>query len=120
VLSLADKGARILIIDDENQIRRMLKVALEAHNFEIAEAVNGQDGLNQAATYHPDLIILDLGLPDIDGIEVIQRLREWSQIPVLILSVREQENDKSKLLIMELMITLPNLSTWGNYWPGSE
>jgi two-component system, OmpR family, KDP operon response regulator KdpE len=91
---LSDKCARILIIDDENQIQRMLKVALEAHHYEISMAATGQDGLNQAAIFHPDLILLDLGLPDFDGIEVVKRLREWSQTPVLILSVREHEDDK--------------------------
>ncbi|HEX3044080.1 MAG TPA: response regulator [Bacillota bacterium] len=91
-------GTRILIIDDEPQIRRMLKVALTAHDFEISEAGTGQEGLNQAAIFHPDLVILDLGLPDMDGIEVIQKLREWSQVPVLILSVREVETEKIKAL----------------------
>jgi two-component system, OmpR family, KDP operon response regulator KdpE len=95
---LSDKGARILIIDDEYQIQRMLKVALEAHHYEISTAVTGQDGLNQAAIFHPDLILLDLGLPDLDGIEVVKRFREWSQTPVLILSVREHEDDKIKAL----------------------
>lgn len=88
------KGARILVIDDEKQIRRLLKVALTGHGYEVEEADCGQDGLNKAAAYKPDLIILDLGLPDMDGLEVIRRLREWSKIPVIILSVKEQENDK--------------------------
>lgn len=92
------KGARILIIDDEPPIRRLLKVALAAHGYEPAEASSGQEGLQQAAVFHPDLIILDLGLPDLDGLEVIKRLREWSQAPIIILSVREQENDKIKAL----------------------
>jgi len=92
------KGARVLVVDDENQIRRLLKVALSAHGYEITEAPSGQEGLKQAALYHPDLIILDLGLPDIDGAQIICRLREWSQVPVIILSVRDQENDKIKAL----------------------
>lgn len=88
------KGARILVIDDEKQIRRLLKVTLTGHGYEIEEAVCGQDGLNKAVIGKPDLIILDLGLPDMDGVDVIRQLREWSKIPVIILSVREQENDK--------------------------
>lgn len=92
------KGARVLIIDDESPIRRLLKVALEAHGYEVAEAASGQQGLQQAALLHPDLIILDLGLPDLDGLEVVKRLREWSQVPIIILSVREQENDKINAL----------------------
>ncbi len=92
------KGARVLIIDDENPIRRLLKVALEAHGYEVAGAASGQQGLQQAALLHPDLVILDLGLPDLDGLEVIKRLREWSRVPIIILSVREQEDDKIKAL----------------------
>jgi len=91
-------GARILIIDDESQIRKMLKVALSAHGYEIKEASFGKDGIDKAALYHPDMVILDLGLPDITGFEVIKQLREWSQVPVIILSVKEQEEDKIKAL----------------------
>jgi two-component system KDP operon response regulator KdpE len=91
-------GARILVIDDEKQIRRMLKAALSGYDYDIAEASSGHEGLNQTAIFHPDLIILDLGLPDLDGIEVIKRLREWTQIPIIILSVREHEDDKIKAL----------------------
>jgi two-component system KDP operon response regulator KdpE len=91
-------GVRILVIDDEKQIRRMLKAALDGYGYDIAEAASGREGLNQAAIFHPDLIILDLGLPDLDGTEVIQRLREWTQTPIIILSVREQESDKIKAL----------------------
>jgi two-component system KDP operon response regulator KdpE len=89
-------GARILIIDDEKQIRRMLKTALTGFGYDIAEASSGQEGLNQTTMFHPDLIILDLGLPDLDGVEVVRRLREWTEVPIIILSVREQENDKIK------------------------
>jgi two-component system, OmpR family, KDP operon response regulator KdpE len=91
---MASEGARILIIDDEKQILRMLKVALEGNGYDVAEAASGHDGLNQTAVFHPDLIILDLGLPDMDGIEVIKRLREWTRVPIIILSVREHEDDK--------------------------
>jgi len=91
---MPSEGARILVIDDEKQIRRMLKVALEGNGYDVAEAATGHDGLNQAAIFHPDLIVLDLGLPDMDGIEVIKRLREWTGTPVIILSVREHEDDK--------------------------
>jgi two-component system KDP operon response regulator KdpE len=91
---MPSEGARILVIDDEKQIRRMLKVALEGNGYDVAEAATGHDGLNQAAIFHPDLIVLDLGLPDMDGVEVIKRLREWTGTPVIILSVREHEDDK--------------------------
>lgn len=91
-------GPRILVVDDETQIRRMLKVALSAHGYDVSEATSGQEGLNQAAIFHPDLIILDLGLPDFDGEEIIRRIREWTGVPILILSVREHEDDKIKTL----------------------
>ena len=91
-------GVRILVVDDEKQIRRMLRAALEGYGYDIAEAASGHEGLSQTSIFHPDVIILDLGLPDIDGIEVIERLREWTQVPVIVLSVREHEDDKIKAL----------------------
>jgi two-component system, OmpR family, KDP operon response regulator KdpE len=83
-----------LIIDDEVQIRRLLRVSLEAGGYRVFEAATGRDGLVEAAQRRPDVIVLDLGLPDMDGTEVLKRLREWSQAPVLVLSVREGEDDK--------------------------
>jgi len=88
------EGARILVIDDEREIRRMLHVALSAHGYVLSEASSGKEGLREATVFHPDLVILDLGLPDLDGMDVIGRLREWTQVPVIVLSVREQEGDK--------------------------
>jgi two-component system KDP operon response regulator KdpE len=84
----------VLIIDDEVQIRRLLRVTLEANGYRVFEAPSGKDGLVEAAQRHPDAIVLDLGLPDMDGSEVLKRLREWSQAPVIVLSVREGEDDK--------------------------
>lgn len=84
----------VLIIDDEVQIRRLLRVALEANDYVVSEAEQGQQGLAEIATRRPDVIILDLGLPDLDGVEVLKRLREWSETPVLILSVRDAEEQK--------------------------
>jgi two-component system KDP operon response regulator KdpE len=89
-----ETGQRVLVVDDENAIRRYLRAALSAQGFAIFEAANGQEAINAVVSNHPDLIILDLGLPDFDGIEVTRRLREWSQTPIIILSVREAENDK--------------------------
>jgi two-component system, OmpR family, KDP operon response regulator KdpE len=88
------EGLRILVVDDEHEIRALLRVALSAHGFAVAEAASGQEGLNRASIFHPDLVILDLGLPDMDGTEVITRLREWSGVPIVILSVRDREGDK--------------------------
>ncbi|MBS3908556.1 MAG: response regulator [Actinobacteria bacterium] len=92
------KGARILIIDDEEQIRRLLRVALEGHDYQIGEASSGHDGLRQAATFHSDLIILDIGLPDLNGLTLLERIREWSQVPVIMLTVQEHEEEKIKAL----------------------
>lgn len=91
-------GIRILIIDDELAIRRFLKIILEAEGHTYLEAPSGKDGLVAAATQRPDLIILDLGLPDLDGLVVLQRLREWSSVPVIVLTVRDAEIDKVALL----------------------
>ncbi len=88
-----DTQHKILIIDDENQIRKILKIALEAKGYKIIEAANGNEGVVNAATNHPELIILDLGLPDKDGISVLKDIREWSQIPIIILTVRNAEED---------------------------
>jgi len=91
---MSEMGKRILVVDDETPIRRYLRAALSAQGLAIYEASNGQEAINAVVTNHPDIIILDLGLPDIDGIEVTRRLREWSQTPIIILSVREAEKDK--------------------------
>jgi two-component system KDP operon response regulator KdpE len=84
----------VLIIDDEVQIRRLLRVTLEANGYRVHEAAKGQDGLAEAAQWNPDVIILDLGLPDMEGLAVLSRLREWSRAPVLVLSVQEGDVDK--------------------------
>jgi len=86
--------ADILVIDDEVQIRRLLRLTLESTGYSVREAENGSLGLNEAAVRRPDVVILDLSLPDLPGLEVLRRLREWSHLPVLILSVRGQESDK--------------------------
>jgi two-component system KDP operon response regulator KdpE len=91
---MSDTGQRILVVDDEPPIRRYLRAALSAQGFIVYEAENGGEALNAVLASRPDIIILDLGLPDIDGIEVTRRLREWSQTPIIILSVREAEHDK--------------------------
>lgn len=84
----------ILVIDDEAQIRRFLRVSLEAAGYRVAEAATGQDGVVQAAMSRPQVVILDLGLPDISGLEVLTKIREWSTVPVIVLSVQDAEHDK--------------------------
>lgn len=83
-----------MIIDDEIQIRRLLRLALESRDYVVREAETGHLGLQEAAFHRPDVVLLDLGLPDMDGLAVLKNLREWSAVPVLILSVRDQEDVK--------------------------
>jgi two-component system KDP operon response regulator KdpE len=85
---------RILLVEDDPGIRKFLRVALEAQGFGLEEAATARDGIAKAATVQPDLVVLDLGLPDMDGREVIAGIREWSQVPILILSVRQAEDEK--------------------------
>lgn len=89
-----DKGAQILIVDDELQIRRFLRISLEANGYYVHETASGEESIIKTAQIHPDVVILDMGLPDLDGLEVLKRLREWTQIPVIILSVRDSDTDK--------------------------
>jgi two-component system KDP operon response regulator KdpE len=91
-------GTRVLVIDDEAAIRRLLRVSLEAEGFTMLEASTGQEGLVIAANQRPDLIVLDLGLPDIDGLTALKRLREWSDLPVVVLTVKDSETEKVALL----------------------
>jgi len=91
---MTDAGPRVLVIDDESAIRRFLRVSLGSQGYAIVEAVNAQDGLAAAASAHPDVIVLDLGLPDLDGVEVTRRLREWTHTPIIVLSVRDDEHSK--------------------------
>ncbi|MEN6406638.1 MAG: response regulator [Thermoguttaceae bacterium] len=87
-------GPKILLIEDEQEIRRFLRVSLVGHGYRLVESATGRDGVMQAASQQPDLMILDLGLPDIDGMEVIRQVREWSQMPIVVLSARGQEHQK--------------------------
>jgi len=88
----------ILVVDDEPQVRRFITAALEGHGFRVVEAITGGAAITQSATFNPDLILLDLMLPDIDGFEVTRRIREWTTTPIIMLSVREHELDKVKAL----------------------
>lgn len=88
----------IIVIDDELQIRKILSITLEAQDYKVIEAASGKDGIVMIANYHPQLVILDLGLPDIDGFGVLKELRTWSSVPVIILSVRDSEDNIVKAL----------------------
>lgn len=91
-------AAKILIVDDEAQIRKFLRISLGAHGYEVSEASTGKAALELAVTEKPSAIILDLGLPDMDGKKVIEEIRGWSDVPILILSVRSEENEKVQAL----------------------
>lgn len=91
---MPDTPSRVLVVDDEPQIRRFLRTTLAAQNHTVIEAASGHEAILKASTERPDIVILDLGLPDMDGIEVICSLREWSAVPIIVLSVRGGEADK--------------------------
>ena len=88
----------VLVVDDDPPIRRFLKAGLENEGYTFVEAANGRDAIAQAATRAPDVVLLDLGLPDIDGLEVVRRIREWSTMPIIVLTARGQEGDKIRAL----------------------
>jgi len=90
---MSEQDVRVLVVDDERSIRRFLNASLGSQ-FAVFEATNGEEALAAVVSDRPDVIILDLGLPDLDGVEVTRRLREWTQIPIIVISVREQERDK--------------------------
>jgi two-component system KDP operon response regulator KdpE len=94
VIETTAKKSTVLLIEDEVQIRRLLRVFLERNGYQVFEAPTGEEGIGEAARCNPDAVLLDLGLPDMDGMAVLRRLREWSQVPVLVVSVRGQEDDK--------------------------
>ena len=91
---MTGSGPRVLVVDDEPAIRRFLHTSLSGHGYQTFEAVDGQEALSAVMAHRPDLVVLDLGLPDMDGIEVTRRLREWTQVPIIIVTVQEQEAAK--------------------------
>src|SRR5262245_52893444 len=92
--SAAHPGPMVLVIEDEPEIRRFLRASLLGQGYRLVEATTGQEGLQAAETRQPELIILDLGLPDMDGLEIIRRLRSWTSVPLVVVSAREQETSK--------------------------
>ncbi len=91
---MSDAAPTVLLIEDDPQIRRFLRATLPAHGYRLVEAETGEGGLVQAATRTPEVVLLDLGLPDVDGLEVTRRIREWSAVPIVVLSARGLERDK--------------------------
>jgi two-component system, OmpR family, KDP operon response regulator KdpE len=95
---MTEASVSILLIEDESQMRRFLRVTLQGHGYKLYEAVSGEQGIVEATTRNPDVVLLDLGLPDMDGIEVTKRFRSWSEVPIIVISAREQEEDKVRAL----------------------
>lgn len=95
---MSDQTMKILVVEDDAQIRKFLRISLEAHGYQITEARRGEEGLEKCASTSPRLVVLDLGLPDIDGHSFISRLREWSSVPIIVLSVRDDESEKVQAL----------------------
>ncbi len=95
---MTETKALVLVVEDESQMRTFVRLALSAHGYRVVEAHTGREGLSQAAAYTPDLVLLDLGLPDMDGLEVTKRLREWSAAPIIVISARGQEAQKVEAL----------------------
>jgi two-component system KDP operon response regulator KdpE len=89
-----DRGARVLVVDDEHGIRKLLHASLSSYGYEVFLAASGEEALREVPISRPDVIILDLGLPDLDGVDVTHTLREWTEVPIVVLSVRDQEFDK--------------------------
>jgi two-component system KDP operon response regulator KdpE len=94
---MTDK-ATVLLIEDEKQMRKLVTISLRSNGYDVIEAETGEDGVKQAAAYTPDLVLLDLGLPDIDGLEVLKRIREWSVTPIIVISAAGQEEKKVRAL----------------------
>jgi len=95
---MSAEGPKILVVEDEQEIRRFLRVSLASYGYRLVESATGKDGLMQAASQQPDLILLDLGLPDMDGMQLIAEVRQWSHVPIVILSARGQDQDKVNAL----------------------
>jgi len=91
---MSEPAPKILVVEDEPQMRKFLRVALTSQGYAVIEAVSGNEGLTFAAMHNPDIVLLDLGLPDLDGLEVARRFREWSAVPIIVVSARGQESDK--------------------------
>ena len=110
-------SARILVVDDEPQMGRLLKAGLSARGYQVIVATDGQIALDKAASWRPDVIVLDLGLPVVDGLEVCREIRGWSQVPIIVLTVRDAEQDKVAALDLGADATWSNHAATLSWWP---
>jgi two-component system KDP operon response regulator KdpE len=95
---MSDAKALVLLVEDDPQMRKFIRIALEAHDYRVIETTHGDEAIRQASAYTPDVVLLDLGLPDMDGLQVARRLREWSSVPIIVISARGQEDVKVQAL----------------------
>ena len=97
---MSSAGPLVLVADDELEMRRFLRASLVSHGYRVVETESGEETVTQAKAYNPDLVLLDLGLPDLDGLDVIRRIREWCKAPVVVISARDREQDKIDALYL--------------------
>jgi len=95
---MTEQEPLVLVVEDEDQMRKFIRITLTSHGYRVVEAATAAEGIREATAYAPDLVLLDLGLPDMDGLDVAKRLREWSAVPILVISARGQEESKVKAL----------------------
>ena len=108
-----EKKNTILVVDDEQEIRKMLSIFLDTAEFRVVESESGKQAVRMAASVKPDLILLDLGLPDVDGKEVVTAIREWSHVPIVVLTVRSDDSEvEAALNMLVRMTTSPSLLMW--------
>lgn len=110
---------KILVVEDEKSISHFISTVLNNNGYEAMQARNGTEAMSMISSHCPDLIILDLGLPDMDGLEILRQLREWSSLPVVVVSARSHERDKVDALDLGADDYRPSLSAPMNFWPGS-
>lgn len=108
----------ILVVEDDTAVRNLITTTLKAHDYRYLTAVNGESAVLEASSHNPDVILLDLGLPDIDGVEVIRRVRSWSNLPIIVISARSEDTDKIDALDAGADDYLTKPFSVEDYWPG--
>ena len=108
--------ATILVVEDDTPVRNLIVTTLKTHEYKYLTAASGSEALMMASSYNPDVIFLDLGLPDIDGIEVIEQIRSWSNTPIIVISARSEDDDKIKALDAGADTISQSPSPWRNFW----
>ena len=105
----------ILVVEDDSSVKNLITTTLKAHDYRHLTAPNGKAAILEASSHNPDIVLLDLGLPDIDGVDVIKKIRTWSNMPIIVISARSEDTDKIDALLVQ-MIILQNHFLWKSYW----